>query len=109
VEVKGRREGDEWIFSVVDNGVGFDQSYSERIFQIFQRLQSRAESEGTGIGLAIASRIVQRHGGRIWAESEVGKGSVSISAFRLKGDEDLNHRAIEILLVEDNPGGRPAH
>ncbi len=76
VEVKGRREGDEWIFSVVDNGVGFDQSYSERIFQIFQRLQSRAESEGTGIGLAIASRIVQRHGGRIWAESEVGKGSV---------------------------------
>jgi len=76
VDVKARREGDEWIFSVVDNGAGFDQSYGDRIFQIFQRLQSRAESEGTGIGLAIASRIVERHGGRIWAESEVGKGSV---------------------------------
>jgi len=83
VRVSASREADECVFSVADNGIGFEESYSEKIFQIFQRLQSRGESEGTGIGLAIASRIVERHGGRIWAESEVGKGSVfyfSISA-----------------------------
>jgi signal transduction histidine kinase len=74
VQVEARRDGSHWIISVSDNGCGFNQEFADRIFGLFQRLQ-RGGVEGTGMGLAIARKIVERHGGRIWAESKEGVGS----------------------------------
>jgi light-regulated signal transduction histidine kinase (bacteriophytochrome) len=75
VRVCARRQKDEWIFSVSDNGIGIESEYKERIFGLFKRLHTGDEYSGSGIGLALCQRIVERHHGRIWVESEPGKGS----------------------------------
>jgi light-regulated signal transduction histidine kinase (bacteriophytochrome) len=75
IRIGARREPDAWWFWVRDNGIGIDPQYTERIFMIFQRLHTRRAYPGTGIGLAICKRIVERHGGRIWVESQPGQGA----------------------------------
>jgi chemotaxis family two-component system sensor kinase Cph1 len=84
IHVSAERNGNEWTLSVRGNGIGIAPKYYERIFEIFKRLHDQKEYPGTGIGLAVCRRVVTRHGGRIWLESEVGTEVYFISPF-LKG------------------------
>ena len=75
IHVAAARQGSEWLFSVQDNGIGIDPQYKEHVFGLFKRLHSVADYPGTGMGLAICRGIVERIGGRIWVESEPGRGA----------------------------------
>jgi signal transduction histidine kinase len=75
IHISATAETEYWLFHVDDNGMGFEPRFAHRIFELFQQLHGRNEYSGTGLGLAICKRIVERHGGRIWATSEPGSGS----------------------------------
>ncbi|OJX68269.1 MAG: hypothetical protein BGO92_05535 [Magnetospirillum sp. 64-120] len=75
IRLLAQDDGERWVFTVADNGIGIDPQYFDRIFQVFQRLHTREKYGGTGIGLALCRKIVQRHGGEIWVQSQPGQGS----------------------------------
>ncbi|MBU4199573.1 MAG: PAS domain S-box protein [Verrucomicrobia bacterium] len=91
VHISARRQQDHWVFAIRDNGIGIDAQYYERIFLIFQRLHPRGVYPGSGIGLAICKKVVERHDGRIWVESEPGKGATFYFTLPVDPVDKENH------------------
>jgi len=94
IEISAKRSGKDWIFSVRDNGIGIDPKHSEQVFEIFKRLHNQRDKPGTGIGLAVCRRVVNRHGGKIWVESELGHGSTFHFTIP-EGTEQTNERSTD--------------
>jgi chemotaxis family two-component system sensor kinase Cph1 len=91
IHISAEENNYEWIFSVKDNGIGIESEHKEDIFAVFQRFHSINGHDGTGMGLAICKKIVDCHSGRIWVESETGKGSIFYFAIpKLNNDKKLN-------------------